>query len=57
MDLQELPVGFSMALAQRPDAMARFGQLDETEQQEWIRQAHSMGSEQEMRALVERMMT
>ena len=57
MDLQELPVGFSMALAQRPGALSHFGELDKTKQQEWIQQAHGVDSEQEMRALVERMMT
>ena len=57
MDLQELPVGFGMALAQRPGAMAQFGSLSEAEQQVLIQQAHRADSEQEMRALVERMMT
>ena len=57
MDLQELPVGLGMALAQRPGAMAQFGSLSETKQQELIRQAHGADSEQEMRALAERMMT
>lgn len=57
MDLQKLPVGFGMALAQRPDAMARFGNLSEVEQKTWIDRAHGVDSEQEMRALVEQMMT
>ena len=57
MDLQELPVGFSMALAQRPGALARFGELDKMKQQEWIQQTRGVDSEQKMRALVERMMT
>jgi len=56
MDVQNLPVGFSMALAQRPGAMAHFGALDETEQQTLINRAHGVDSEQEMRALVEQMM-
>ena len=49
--------GFSMALAQRPGALAHFGSLSETEQQALINRAHGVDSEQEMRALVERMMT
>jgi len=57
MDLQELPVGFSMALAQRPGALERFGSLDQTEKQMMVSRAHAVDSEQEMRALVERMMT
>ncbi len=48
MDIQELPVGFSMA---------RFGDMDKTERQTWIRCAHGVDSEQEMRALVGHMMT
>lgn len=57
MNMQELPVGFSMALAQRPGALAHFGSLSETEQQALINRAHGVDSEQEMQALVERMMT
>ena len=56
MDVQNLPVGFSMALAQRPGAMAHFDALDETEQQTLINRAHGVNSEQEMRVLVEQMM-
>ena len=56
MDLQELPVGFSMALAQRPGALERFGNLDQTEKQMMVSRAYAVDSEQEMRALVERMM-
>lgn len=57
MDLQELPVGFSMALAQRLGALAHFGSLSETEQQALINRAHGVDSEQEMQELVKRMMT
>jgi hypothetical protein len=57
MDLQELPVGLSMALAQRPGALAHFGSLSETEQQALINRAHGVDSEQEMQELVKRMMT
>ena len=57
MDIQELPVGFSMALAQRPGALAHFGSLSQTEQQALINRAHGANSEQEMQELVRRMMT
>ena len=57
MDLQQLPVGFSMALAQQPGALERFGQLSEPEQQAIINRAHGANSEQEMQALVDRMMS
>lgn len=56
MDLQQLPVGFSMALAQQPGALARFGAMSEIEQQALINRAHGVDSEQEMRALVAQMM-
>ena len=50
-------MGFSMALAQRPGALAHFGSLSETEQQALINRAHGVDSEQEMQELVKRMMT
>ena len=56
MDYQELPVGLGMALAQRPGALEEFGRLSQTEQQALISRAHGANSEQEMQALVERMM-
>ena len=56
MEQQELPLGFSFALAQRPGALARFGALSETEQQALINRAHGVDSEQEMQELVERLM-
>ena len=55
--MKELPLGFSMALAQHPEAMARFSNLTETEQQAVIDGAHAVHSKQEMRAYVERLMT
>ena len=56
MEQQELPLGFGMALAQRPGALARFGAMSQPEQQAIINRAHGANSEQEMQALVEQMM-
>jgi len=52
MDLQQLPVGLGMALAQRPEAMKKFADMTEMEQKIVINKAHVVNSEQEMEALV-----
>jgi len=56
MDLQKLPVGLGMALAQRPEAMKKFADMTEMEQKIVINKAHVADSEQKMQALVEDMM-
>ena len=56
MKMEELPLGFGMALAQHPEAMARFSNLTEEEQQAIINGAHAVRSKQEMRAYVENLM-
>jgi len=56
MDLQQLPVGLGMALAQRPEAMKKFADMTEMEQKIIINKAHVVNSEQEMEALVEQVM-
>ena len=56
MNMEELPLGFGMALAQHPEAMARFAALTEAEQQAIISGTHSVHSKQEMQAYVERLM-
>ena len=50
---EELPVGFTMELAQHSDILARFSQLPEKEQQSVISQARNVQSREEMRNLVE----
>ena len=54
--MEELPLGFGMALAQHPEAMARFAALSEAEQQAFIDGTHADRSNQEMHAYVERLM-
>ena len=54
--MDDLPLGFGMALAQHPEAMARFAGLSEEEQQAIIDGAHAVRSKQEMRSYVENLM-
>ena len=56
MNMEELPLGFGMALAQHPEAMARFSTLSEEEQQAIINGTHAVRSKEEMQAYVERLM-
>lgn len=56
MEQQQLPQGFSMALAQRPEAMERFTALPEAERQAVIEAARAAGSKVEMRSCVDRLM-
>ena len=50
--MEELPLGFGMALAQHPEALARFSTLPEEEQRASTDGAHAVRSKQEMRAYV-----
>lgn len=52
MEINELPMGLGMALAQHPEAMARFAAMSESEQQALLQQAHNVHSKREMKALV-----
>lgn len=52
MKRDEMPVGFSMALAQNPEAMQKFAMLDEKKKQEIINCTHSVKSKQEMHEYV-----
>lgn len=48
----DLPLGFSFALAQNPEAMKVFSNLPENRQAEILQQAHTVSSKGEMQALV-----
>ena len=48
----DLPLGFSMALAQNPQALSRFAELNETQRQAVVAQTHAIGSKKEMKAFV-----
>lgn len=52
----ELPLGFGMALAQKPEALERFARLPESRKQEIINGTHSVTSKAEMRRYVDRVL-
>lgn len=52
---EELPIGFTMALAQHSDALNQFSQLSKTEQESVIEEAKQKHSREEMHSYVENM--
>ena len=52
MDQNDLPLGFSFALAQHPDAMQAFSNLSDVKKAEILQKAHSVSSKAEMQSLV-----
>lgn len=50
---EELPIGFTMELAQHSDVLNRFSHLSEAEQKSVIEGARKVGSRSEMRHYVE----
>ncbi len=52
----DLPLGFGMAMAQRPEAMERFAALPEAERQAVLDQARNARSKQEMRSCVDQLL-
>lgn len=52
---EELPIGFTMALAQHSDALNRFSHLSKEEQEKVISEARQKHSKNEMRSYVENM--
>ncbi len=55
IDNKELPIGFTMELAQHSDVLNRFAQLPESEQKPIIDGARKVRSHNEMRNYVENM--
>lgn len=53
IDNQELPIGFTMELAQHSDVLNRFSQLTEAQQKSVISGARDVKSREEMRTYVE----
>ena len=53
---QDLPLGLSMAMAQRPEAMERFAALPEAERRAVVDQARAARSKQDIRACVDSLM-
>ncbi len=52
MDKNEMPVGFSMALAMNPEAMQKFALLSEDKKQQIIGGTHKIKSKEEMHSYV-----
>lgn len=55
MKRDEMPVGFSMALAQNPEAMQKFVMLSEDKKKQIIDGTHSVKSKQEMHEYVNKL--
>jgi len=55
MKRNEMPVGFSMALAQNPEAMQKFSMLSEEKKAEIINGTHSVKSNREMHEYVNKL--
>lgn len=55
IDNRELPIGFTMELAQHSDILNKFAQLPESEQKSIIHGARQVKSRNEMRNYVENM--
>ena len=53
MERNEMPVGFAMALAMNPDAMQKFGTLNEEQKRQIIAGTHAVKSRDEMRRYVD----
>ncbi len=52
----DLPVGFGLAMAQRPEAMARFAALPEAERRAVVDRARSARSKREMQSCVDQLL-
>ncbi len=55
MKREQMPVGFSMALAQNPEAMQKFAMLSEDKKKQIIDGTHSVKSKQEMHEYVNKL--
>lgn len=53
IDNEELPIGFTMELAQHSDILNRFSQLSKQEQESVIQGARNINSRNDMRNYVE----
>ena len=55
IDYKEMPMGFMMALAKKPDAMKRFSELSETDKKDILSALHTINSKEEMQHFVDDM--
>ena len=52
MEFHQVPVGFGLALSANTAAMKRYGNMSKEQQQDILRKAHRLHSQQEMYTLV-----
>ena len=52
MDINELPMGFTMALSQQPKAAKRFTNMSDEEKDQVLTQLHDIKSKREMWSFV-----
>ena len=50
--VNDLPLGFGMALAQQPEAMQRFANMSEAQKTEVLSKIHNIQSKKEMQEFV-----
>lgn len=55
--INELPLGFSMAMAKNPQALTRFSAMSDEQQHSIIEQCHNVTSKKEMQSLVNSIVT
>lgn len=55
MQMNDLPLGFVMSLAQNKDALERFSSYDDSKKQEIISSLNTINSRNEMRQFVDRL--
>ena len=54
MQINDLPLGFVMSLAQNKDALEKFNSLEDNKKKEIISSLHTVSSKNEMRQFVDR---
>ena len=54
MEQLEMPLGFGTALSQNPEALQKFALLGDAAKEEIIKNAHFVGSKEEMREYIEK---
>lgn len=57
MDRNDMPIGFTMALAMNPDAMQKFALLSDDNKQKIISGTHGISSRDEMQRYVNAIVT
>lgn len=55
MQLNDLPMGFAMALAQQPKAAQNFSNMPDDKKEQIISQLHGIDSKAEMRSFVSKL--